>query len=73
MTYTYTCAKCGEIVEFTCSIAEKEEREKSLVCPSCNSREFYRVFNAFIARKRETSGSSSRCATCSATSCSTCR
>jgi DNA-directed RNA polymerase subunit RPC12/RpoP len=43
MTYTYTCAKCGEIVEFNCSIAEKEEREKSLVCPSCNSREFYRV------------------------------
>lgn len=73
MTYTYMCAKCGEIVEFTCSIAEKEEREKALVCPSCGSKDFYRVFNAFIASKRGSSGSSSGCASCSATSCSSCR
>lgn len=33
MTYTYTCTNCDEIVEITCSIAEKEEKEKSLVCP----------------------------------------
>ncbi|MFN3420345.1 MAG: FmdB family zinc ribbon protein [Armatimonadota bacterium] len=72
MTYTYTCAKCGEIVEFTCSIAEKDEREKALVCPSCNGREFIRIFNAFIARRNESS-SPSKCASCSATSCSSCR
>ncbi|MFN3420719.1 MAG: FmdB family zinc ribbon protein [Armatimonadota bacterium] len=56
MTYTYTCTNCGEIVEITCSIAEKDEKEKSLVCPSCGGREFVRVFNAFIARKRESGG-----------------
>jgi DNA-directed RNA polymerase subunit RPC12/RpoP len=38
MTYTYTYANCGEIVEITCSIAEKEEREKELVCPSCGGK-----------------------------------
>ncbi len=57
MTYTYTCANCGEIVEITCSIAEKEEREKELVCPSCGGKEFVRVFNAFIARRRESANS----------------
>ncbi len=58
MTYTYTCANCGEIVEITCSISEKEGREKELFCPSCGRKEFVRVFNAFIARKRESAGSS---------------
>ncbi|MGQ9519297.1 MAG: FmdB family zinc ribbon protein [Candidatus Fervidibacter sp.] len=71
MTYTYVCTKCGKIMEINCSIAEKEEKEKQLICPSCGSKDFRRVFNAFIARSR--GEGSSGCATCSATSCDTCR
>ncbi len=51
MTYTYRCERCGEVVEISCSLSEKEEKEKNLICPHCGAAEFRRIFNAWIARK----------------------
>ncbi|MCS7225087.1 MAG: hypothetical protein NZ959_11140 [Armatimonadetes bacterium] len=53
MTYTYRCTHCGQIVEITCSISEKDQKEKEMTCPNCGSSDFRRIFNALIMSKRE--------------------
>ncbi|HID06450.1 MAG TPA: zinc ribbon domain-containing protein [Armatimonadetes bacterium] len=68
MTYEYNCNDCGAITILECSVAEKDEREKSLTCEACGSRNLQRIFNAFIARK----GGSNACSTCTTASASSC-
>ncbi len=53
MTYTYTCTACTEVVEISCSVAERDEREKSLRCPRCGGRKLARVFNAHVMRRAD--------------------
>ncbi|MCC5942589.1 MAG: hypothetical protein JJU37_13700 [Balneolaceae bacterium] len=43
--YEYRCEDCGNIIEFRSSMDKKEEMAASLVCDSCESKNFAQVFS----------------------------
>ncbi len=72
--YEFQCNKCDHrFEEFFRGTTEK----KKLKCPECLSKEIHKVSSLFgmsVERGNDTSASqSSRCDSCTATSCSHCR
>jgi putative FmdB family regulatory protein len=45
--YEYVCASCGHRFDVMLTVREREEKEKSLVCPSCGAREPRRMISTF--------------------------
>ncbi len=69
--YEFTCNKCDYAFEVLVSLGG----EKKVTCSRCGSKDIQKLLSAFGiggagSRTRSTSSS---CATCSATSCETCR
>jgi putative FmdB family regulatory protein len=58
MIYEYRCEMCGESIEITASIAEKEKGLET-VCPKCGSKKMKQVLGGFsIGRKPDGGGGS---------------
>jgi|YNPNPStandDraft_1061719.scaffolds.fasta_scaffold00650_14 putative FmdB family regulatory protein len=63
--YEYECKKCGERFELLVF------GEKTINCPKCGSEQVLKKFSTF-ATKGVQKGNS-KCTSCSASSCSTCK
>ena len=67
--YEYRCIKCEKNFEVKRSI---KEAEGNVECPYCHGVDVKRVYTTFIFNDSRRSGSSS-CATCTSTTCSSCK
>ncbi len=75
--YRYICSSCKSERELFCSISEKKEKEKSLLCERCGSKKFEQLFNTrFITdsgtKSDKNTETSTGCGSCSMPSCSSC-
>lgn len=73
--YEYRCVQCGAEFERIRSIAQSDEPGP---CPQCGGTEIKRCLSLFSAAGRSEGetrsiGGSSGCASCTATSCDSCR
>ncbi len=72
--YEYRCKACGE--EFD-KIVSSKTLDSEIVCPSCGQRKAERRLSLFSFGSRTSSGeftsSSSGCAGCTSTNCSSCK
>lgn len=72
--YEYKCGDCGGAFEVMVS---RSRRKKRPACDKCDGSNTERVMSSFSGRSHSDAGSKrlggSACASCSATSCATCR
>lgn len=72
--FEYTCQACGCQEEFL----ESAGSDGAHTCNACGSNDMRKGFSLFAARSKSSGGdgtgrSSSACASCSSSACSTCR
>lgn len=70
--YEYVCLDCG--VQFE-SIRSMKDADEPIACHKCESKHTSRMLSVFFASSggRVVAGGGSSCATCSSSSCSTCK
>jgi len=69
--YEFLCKKCGTHMEALVSFG----REKSVSCRNCGNKDLEKLFSSFGigGGSSKLKASSDSCATCSATSCDSCK
>jgi len=69
--YEFICKKCGKHFESLVSMG----KERTVSCADCGSKDIQKIFSSFGigGGRSRLKASSSGCASCSATSCNSCK
>ncbi len=72
--YEFRCEKCEHVMERLCRVGSNG---KGLKCPKCGGGKLRRLMSVFAARSKGEGGArtsvGSSCASCTSSSCATCR